>query len=520
VRVRNVLAVAGLVLAGIGAAPRDSTLSAAIEQIVDTSQYSRTFFGAAVYDLDRKRMLYARNARRLFIPASTTKLMTEGTALGVLGPNFRFTTPVYRTGPVQDGTLEGDLVLVASGDPNISQRVQPNDTLAFEDYDHAYDGSPQTKAVPGDPLLVLRDLARQVAAHGIRSVTGRVIVDVTLFPDGGPEGGTGTDVSPMILNDNLVDLIVAPGKRPGDPVSIESISPQTPYAQFVNEATTVARGDDTLSMKDSDDGRGGRIVTISGSVKAGDPPTLYAYRIPNPARFTENAFTLALRQTGVQIADPPIDPPFDRAKYAFAYVPQNLVAQHVSPPLREETKVTLKVSDNLHAAAMPYLLGVYGAHVTGDDALQAGFDVENRFLANAGLNMAGAAQSDGEGAQDVFAPSFVVSYLVWARTQPWFDDFYGALPILGVDGTLVDVERTAPARGKVHAKTGTDGFANLLSHGFVFDKGLAGYVTTRSGKHVAFCLYINNVQLGHGVDGEAILGGLLGKIANAIYLHG
>jgi PBP4 family serine-type D-alanyl-D-alanine carboxypeptidase len=520
VRVKPAAAIAALLLTGIGATPRHATLSSAIAQIVDVPQYSRSFFGAAVYDLDRSRMLYARNARRLFIPASTTKLMTEGAALGVLGPSFRFTTPVYRTGPVQNGVLQGDLVLVASGDPNISQRVQSNDTLAFENMDHAYDGSPETKAVPGDPLQVLRELARQVAARGIHSVAGRVVVDASLFPDGGPEGGTGTDVSPIILNDNVVDLIVAPGKRAGDPVSIRSISPQTPYAQFVNKATTAAGGDDTLTMKDSDDGHGGRVVVISGTIKRTDPPTLYAYRVPNPVRFTEDAFSLALREAGVQIADPPRDAAFDRAKYASAYVAQNLVAQHVSPPLREEAKVTLKVSDNLHAAAMPYLLGVYGAHVTGDDALQAGFDVEHRFLSNAGLDLAGAVQSDGEGAQDDFSPSFVVSYLAWARTQSWYGDLYRALPVLGVDGTLVDVQRHAPARGKVHAKTGTDGFANLLSHGFLFDKGLAGYVTTRSGKHVAFCLYINNVDLGHGVDGETVLGELLGKIATAIYLNG
>jgi PBP4 family serine-type D-alanyl-D-alanine carboxypeptidase len=494
-------------------------LSAAIGRIVDVLQYSHAFFGIAVYDIDRRRMLYARNAARLFIPASTTKLMTEGTALGVLGPNFRFTTPVYRTGPIVNGVVEGDLVLVASGDPDISQRVQPNGTLAFENWDHAYDGSPQTKAVPGDPLTVLRDLARQVAAHGIHRVTGRVVVDASLFPDGGPEAGTQTDVSPMILNDNLVDLIIAPGKHAGDPVSVVSISPQTPFAQFINKATTAASGDDTLAMSDANDGHGGRIVTISGTVKRTDPPTLYGYRIPDPPRFAEDAFSLALRDAGVQIADPPIDTTFDRAAYAASYTPQNLVAEHVSPPLSQDVKVTLKVSDNLHAAEMPYLLGVYAGHAK-DDILQAGFDVESRFLKAAGLDLSGAAQADGEGAADDFAPSFVVHYLAWVHAQPWFGDFYNALPILGVDGTLADVQKHAPARGKVHAKTGTWTAPNLLSHGFVWSKGLAGYVTTRSGKHVAFCLYVNNLALGHDVDGESLIGELLGKIANAIYLNG
>lgn len=486
---------------------------------MQTPRYARAIFGIAVYDLDTKRMLYSVNAHRLFIPASTTKTLTEGTALGVLGPDFRFTTPVYRIGPVQDGVLHGDLVLVASGDPDISQRIQSDGTLAFENEDHAYDGSPETKAVPGDPLTVLRDLARQVTAQGIRSITGRVVVDASLFPDGGAEPGTGTEISPMILNDNVVDVVIAPGAHVGDAAQILSISPQTPYARFVNAATTAEMStDDSIAMTDVDDGHGGRIVTISGTVKVTDKPTLYAYRVPNPPRFAEDAFSLALRDAGVQIADPPVDPPFDRAAYAASYTPANLVAQHVSLPLREDVRITLKVSDNLHAAEMPYLLGVYGAHATTNQ-FQAGFDVEDAFLKSAGLDLSGAVQADGLGAVDDFAPDFMVHYLAWVRTQPWFGDFYRGLPILGVDGTLAQIQKDAPARGKVHAKTGTWGAPNFLSHGTVISKGLVGYVTTRSGHHIAFALYVNNVTFAHDVDGTTILGQLLGAIANAIYLY-
>jgi D-alanyl-D-alanine carboxypeptidase/D-alanyl-D-alanine-endopeptidase (penicillin-binding protein 4) len=502
------------------AAQQSPTLSQAVARLVDTPRYAHASFGIAVYDLDQRRMLYARNAEQLFVPASTTKTLTEGTALGVLGPDFRFTTPVYRTGPVDSsGVLHGDLVLVASGDPNLSQRIQPDGTLAFENEDHAYDGSPDTKAVPGDPLAVLRELAKQVAARGIRSVTGRIVVDASLFPDGGAEGGTGTEVSPIILNDNIVDVIVAPGASIGSTVTIASISPQTPYARFVNVATTVAaHTDDTLTMTDADDGHGGRVVTISGVVAANDPPTLYAYRVSNPPRFAEDAFALALRDAGVSVSDPPIDGAFERASYAPSYVPANLVAQHVSPPLREEVKVTLKVSDNLHAAEMPYLLGVYAGHATHDQ-LQAGFDVESAFLKRAGLDLSGASQSDGEGANDYFAPSFMVSYLAWVRTQPWYPDFYRALPILGVDGTLAEIQTQAPARGMVHAKTGTWGWSNLLSHGTIISKGLAGYVTTRGGRHLAFCLYVNDAAFAHDVSGGTVAGQLLGAIANAIYLY-
>ena len=53
-------------------------------------------------------MIYSLNAQRFFLAASTTKLLTEGTTLAILGPDYRFTTNVYRTGPVDaNGTLQG-----------------------------------------------------------------------------------------------------------------------------------------------------------------------------------------------------------------------------------------------------------------------------------------------------------------------------------------------------------------------------------------------------------------------------
>ena len=69
-------------------------------------------------------------------PASTTKLLTAGTALNQLGGEYRFYTPVYRTGLItDDGTLDGELVLVASGGPNPSRRV--DSTLTSETHDHS-----------------------------------------------------------------------------------------------------------------------------------------------------------------------------------------------------------------------------------------------------------------------------------------------------------------------------------------------------------------------------------------------
>lgn len=497
-----------------------AALALALNGIADRPHFTHAIVAAEVYDLDAHRVVYARNANVLMEAASTTKLLTEGASLALLGPDFRWTTPVYRTGPIVDGVLHGDLVLVASGDPNLSQRIAPNGTMAFENEDHSYDGNYDTKAVPGDPLVVLRRLATQVRARGIREIEGRVVVDSSSFADAGPEHGTGAVVSPIVVNDNLVDVTVTPGTHPGDPVTLD-VSPQTPYARFVSAARTAAAGSEpTIDLSnDHREADGSHTITITGTMPAGKP-ILYAYRVPHPAGFAQMAFAIALRDEGVAVDAPDNTAPFDHAAASASYVPVNLVASHVSPPLAQDVYVTLKVSDNLHAALMPYIWSIYVAHER-KDLLQAGFKQEHALLARAGLDLNGAAQQDGLGSFAFFTPRFMVSYLAWAARQPWFDALFAGLPRLGVDGTLFNIQNGSPADGNVHAKTGTWGSDNFLNADGLVTKGLAGYVTTRSGRHLAFAFYINRMAGVQSVDpnkdGAHYAGQTLGEMAADVY---
>ncbi len=506
-----------LIAAGTSAPPT-------MTQILATPLLAHAIVAGEVYDLDTHRVLFARNAKTYMEAASTTKLLTEGTSLALLGPNFRWTTPVYRTGPIDtSGVLHGDLVLVASGDPNISQRIQPDGTLAFENEDHAYDGSPHTKAVPGDPLTVLWQLAVQVQASGIKAIDGRVVVDASLFASPGPEGGTGTMVSPMILNDNVVDITISPGAHTGD-ATTSTISPQTPYVQFVNKTTTGKVGSEpSVDMSnDVTQPNGTHVVTITGTTPAG-LPILYAYRVPNPEVFAQMAFANILQNLRVTITAPASAAPFDPTVAKSSYTVQNLVASHTSPPLAQDVRITLKLSDNLHAAMGPYTWAVHVAPTPHTNPLAQGFALERAMLQRAGLDTNSASMTDGLGVSAFFTPDFMVHYLAWVRTQTWYNDFHNGLPTLGVDGTLFNIQNDSPAAGKVFAKTGTFGAPNQLNDNEIITaKGLAGYMTTRSGHHIAFAFYINRTQgKGSIYDDKDIAhrnGQLLGAMATATWL--
>jgi N-acyl-D-amino-acid deacylase len=509
-------------LAGIGNA-QGTPLADEIKKITSRPEFKHATFGIEFYSLDRHQSVFTLNPEELFTPASTTKLLTEGTTLALLGADYRFHTPVYRTGPLdKDGVLHGDLVLVASGDPNLSGRIQPDGTLAFEDEDHCYGGSFDTRAVPGDPLAVLRELARQVASHGVKHVEGHVLVDATLFPEGQNELGTGTVISPIVVNDNIIDVTAKPGAAAGEPVMLD-ISPSTAYAKFINEATTGTAGSnpDINFSEDTVAPNGTHTVTVTGTMPLGKPSVLFNYNVAAPHIFAEIAFAEALAAAGVKAAEGGGATPPDFKMLRASYTPEDVVAEHTSPPLSEEIKVTLKVSQNLHASLMPYLLGALADNAAKDPA-QAGFDREHKWLEQAGLDLTGASQGDGAGGSEAafFTPDFTVHYLAYMADRPDFQVFHRALPILGRDGTLWNIQTDSPAAGHVFAKTGTYTAEDPLNRNLmVTGKGLAGYFTTPSGEHMAFALYANRVAVPEEQDSTTkIVGQALGEIAAAGYL--
>src|SRR5579884_24920 len=106
--------------------------------------------GAVVLDLQTGETLFGHNPRLALRPASNEKLATTYAALTALGPSFRIETDVLGDGQKSGATWRGNLVLKGYGDPGLS-------------------------------AAQIGSLARQVAAAGIRHVTGRVLGDESWF---------------------------------------------------------------------------------------------------------------------------------------------------------------------------------------------------------------------------------------------------------------------------------------------------------------------------------------------------
>ncbi len=438
-------------------------LRADIDQILADPSFANAHWGVVIQSLNDGRYLYMRNAYKGFMPASNMKLFTTATALARLGPDYKYTTSLYANGDVVDSTLEGDLVIVGTGDPSISGR--------FHD---------------GDPLAVFREWVDSLRAHGVSRIRGRIVGDDNWFADEIMGAGWAWDyqsdwyaaqISALSFNDNCMDIVFTPGDKPGDPVTFRLI-PDTKYVHVTCQVKTVRPGlerDVVYHRK-----RGTNDVTITGSLPAGGPQKHDWFSVENPTKFTTFVFREYLQRHGIAVQGRAYD--IDELPgYTYDATPAKRLATYTSPPMSEIVRAINKVSQNLYAELV---LRTIGKHFTDVGDAKHGIQVVKDFMASIGNNPNFLVMLDGSGLSryDMVQPKQIVTLLRAMRRHPNGQYFYESLPIAGVDGTLRNRMVDTAAQGNVRAKTGY--IENVRT--------LSGYVTTADGEELAFSLMANN----------------------------
>ena len=421
-------------------------------------------WGVLVVDPARGDTLYARNADKLFMPASNQKLITGAAALAQLGADYRFPTTLLARGAVRDGILEGDLVVRGSGNPTVS-----------------------TSMLGADALMPLRALSDSLRAHGITRVRGRVTAAPSPFTDAPHGFGWAWDdldepysagVDALFFNEGYTQVMVHAGAVVGDPVRAYT-RPAASYPTLIVRARTVARAAAGAPVADSiaavaairvghDSSRAG--VLVSGTIAAGDSVVaVIAFRNQSAAYVA--ALDEVLRSSGIAI---------DGA-LADSTAGLDSIATMMSPPLRDILPFFEKPSQNQIGELLYKTLGLVRTGVGTADSARA---VVTRQLIEWGAPADGFAVRDGSGLSrhNYLSPRTVVTVLDAMRRSPDFRLYYEALPVAGVDGTIRNRMKGTPAEGNVHAKTGTLDKARSLS----------GYVTTADGHLLLFSALANN----------------------------
>ncbi|MBL9125400.1 MAG: D-alanyl-D-alanine carboxypeptidase/D-alanyl-D-alanine-endopeptidase [Planctomycetaceae bacterium] len=489
-------------------------LSDELRAVLEAPEFKQAHWGLLAVDLATGEVLYELNADKLFAPASTTKLYSVATALAELGEDYRFETPVVRRGELSaDGELAGDLILVASGDFSLGGRTDAEGRIAFTDADHTYANSSQkTELTRPDPLAGLEELARQVASTGIKRVRGDVLIDARLFEPTQSTGSGPSRVTPIVVNDNVIDITVSPSTA-GSPAYVEW-RPVCAAIEVDAQVTTAPAGKPTEIRVTS---AGPDKIVVRGRIAAGRDPLVRVHEVSDPESFARSLFIAALEQAGVRVDASRLSSN-DASKLPTAAEVKELpqVALLTSPPFAESARLILKVSHNLHASMLPLLVATRHGQRTLADGLRRQHD----FLAGAGVSVETISFGGGAGGSpaDLTTPRATVELLRYMATRPDFESYERGLPVLGIDGTLASaVDDNSPARGKVQAKTGTYYWQNLMNGQYVLtSKALAGYLSAKSGRKLAFAAVVNGVHLKDTEERNRI-GKVLGRICEILY---
>ena len=422
--------------------------------IFSEASIDHAFWAASVRSLKHDDTLFSLNASRMQTPASTMKVVTSAVAAEQLGWDYRYATKIYATGPLTDGDLDGDLVIVSNGDPTINER-HPERWGAFDAW------------------------ARQLYANGVRRVGGQLIGDDNAFAEPGwgvgwawddLSVGYGAAVGALQYNENEVELLIGPGMEPGARAII-SMSP--PGSGIILDHAVMTVGEGQPSRIALDRMPGSSMLRVSGQIPVGAPAVSRDVAVPNPTVLYLNALREALARNGVFVGGNPLD--IDDARVKPDYGKATLLLEDRSSTLASIIDVCLKWSRNEYAETMLRSLAPVRDEATAEDGLAVVRDTLSKW----GVAPQRYVARDGSGLSrnDYLSPEVLVAVLtaIW-RDPRHVDAFRAALPVAGVSGTLANQLRDTPAAGRVWAKTGS--MSNVRS--------LSGYLLTLDDEPIVF----------------------------------
>lgn len=483
-----------------GAFAQPNTLPADIQAVMAKPRYEKATWSLLVGDVDSGETFFPLNEERLSFSGSTRKLFSVGLAMLSLGGDHRFLTTVHRQGQIKgDGVLDGDLVLVASGDLTFGGRRIDDDTIEFTDFDHNDANNLGTAILaPQDPLYALNQLAKEVKASGITSVEGEIAIDDRLF-ESYRVPNQKLLITPIMVNENQIDVTVTP-TRPGENSRLE-YRPKTEFFKVEGDVKTVPAGSDDSVEFSGEKLTSGLAGTgeVSGSLPVDYKAPMSAlksfvgtFRVEDPSAFARTAFIEALKRQGIKVSAKTVaENPTSILRAAMAYPKDTQVADFESAPYLQSVRLILKVSLNLGANTALSLFGLEKGERTVEGALAAERKTLTETYGIDGRHFRFPTNGSGSPDSEV-APVAFVKWLTAIRKTPVGAEFQTALPIMGVDGSLAASGTTLPAKGHVFAKTGTtvgagdDGKAHLIA------QCLAGYIETRGGRRLAYALMVND----------------------------
>lgn len=414
-------------------------------------------------------------------PASVMKLTTTFAALDVLGPAYTWSTPVYLDGPIQNGTLQGNVYIKGQGDPKLV-------------------------------LERLWLLLRRLQGLGIQRIAGDIVLDRSAFDlppldpasfDGDPLRPYNATPEALLINYKSVVMTFTP-----DRASNTALVQYDPPLHGVQTQSTVALtagpcGDYRGALKAdfSDANR----VRFGGSYAASCGEKVWPVAYWDPSSYGPRAVQGLWQELGGKLT----------GNARWGTVPAALAAgkptfELNSPPLADIVRDINKYSNNLMAQqlfltlgrtlpAAPVLVSAEGS----DASLSAGSFIASRAMLQRWWKERISADDvpvwdngSGLSRQERITAQGLARLLQVAYRSPVMSELMSSLPITGVDGTLT--RSKAQAVGSAHLKTGS--LSNVVAR--------AGYVDALSGQRYVLVALMNHANA-NGDGARAVMDALV-----------
>ena len=423
-------------------------LHSQIDSVFADSALSPCFVGAKIVSLTDGRVLYERNANKLFHPASNMKLLTTAAALKILGKDFKFRTVLGADSVIRRGELRGSLYVKGSGDP----------LTTISDID---------------------SLVSSVRSHGIEKVRGGIVGNTSYFDtlywgagwmwDDEPDPDEAF-ISALSVNDNAIEVSVGPGRRIGDAVEA-TLNPATSFMKVLNSGVTSR--DTLIPHIKVTRRRGENTILIEGRMDPHAAKEQFTLSVWRPELYFLNLLKERLAEAGVKV----------RGAVRLDTLAGTLTLAMLSHPIDSVLHKVNKPSDNLAAESLLKAIAAERGGERGSSTV--GLSLVESCLAAIGVDTTNMMLYDGSGVSwyNAISPDAMAQLLVkMSRDTDLFKDFYGSLPVAGVDGTLKSRMKGTSAEGNVHAKTGSLTGVSSLS----------GYATSADGRPLAFSILCNH----------------------------
>jgi len=415
-----------------------------------------------IKDMKTGATIAEHRSRQAAVPASTMKVVTTATALELLGAGFRYETVLSYDGRLEaDGTLNGHLYIVGSGDPTLgSSKMGDREFL--------------TKWV------------RSLREAGIRRINGNIVGDDSRFDNEGSNpkwtwDDIGNYYAPGIwgiaYKDNTVAVTFQSGAA-GTTPGIIATNPQVQGMTIDNQVQSTSTTSDNAYFFGAPKSMN---RSVRGEIPANRPAFVVRAELPNPAQLLAQDLQEALRREGVEVTGQALDIEMHQKGRRMAPVTRTPLYTHTSVPLSEIVKEANLKSNNFYTEQLFKSISLSKHRVASN---RRSIEMVQQLWRSKGLDTAELFMEDGSGLSPANAVSarFLTSLMEHMYQKSVHKEvFFNSLSIAGKTGTLAGLMKKSHLEGNLIGKSGTISRVRAYT-GFI----------TNGGREWAFTVMVNN----------------------------